>query len=226
MSFVGNAGNVVPAIKKDTTTQKVVKNASPQKEKEIFADKDFQYKEDAKESKNWLKAFIEWLTEKIFGKISTENAELTWQIVKWVMIGLFIAGIIFVLWKSNFRGLLRRDARKLTGATFTDIPEDIESVNIDTFIEEALRNGNYRLAVRWCFLKSLQLLNQQKLIDWRPAKTNIDYQYEIQRMDLRDDFSKLSYSFEYVWYGEMQAGESFFVKYKELANKFNKNLGV
>lgn len=210
----------------DTNTVSIVKNAGSDKEKEVFSDPDFKYKADAKESKNWLQAFIDWLSEKIFGKISAENAELTWKIVKWVMIALFIAGIIFVLWKSNFRGLLRRDAKKLTGASFTDLPEDIESVNIDTLIEEAVKNGNYRLAIRWCFLRSLQLLNQQKLIVWQPAKTNIDYQNELQKMELRDDFGKLSYVFDYVWYGEMNASEGFFQKYRSNTEKFNKSIRV
>ncbi len=201
-----------------------VKYPSAAKEKEIFSDKDFIYQADAKESKNWLEAFLDWLTKKIFGKISSENAELTWQIVKWTLIGLFIAGIIIILYKSNFRGLLRKDAKKLSGASFTDLPEDIESVNIDNLIEEALKNGNYRLAIRWCFLKSLQLLNQQKQIAWQPAKTNIDYQYELKNPGLRESFSRLSYVFDYVWYGEMTTNENTFLKYKSEIEKFNGNL--
>jgi len=211
-------------VRYDTSTAGNVKNATPGKEKEIFADKDFQYKTDAKESKNWLKAFLDWLTEKIFGKVSAENAVLTWEIVKWVMIGLFIFGIIFVIWKSKFRGLLRGDAKKLSGAAFTDLPEDIESVDTDNLINEALNNGNYRLAIRWCFLKITATLKRQKQITWQPSKTNIDYQYELKNSNLRESFSKLSYVFEYVWYGEMATNENTFSKYKSEIEKFNGTL--
>lgn len=218
----------VPQIKQDQvkydSSEVVVHNATPAKEKEVFADKDFIYHADAKESKNWLEAFLDWLTRKIFGKISVENAEVTWQIVKWTLIGLFIAGIIIVIWKSKFRGLMRGDAKKLSGASFTDLPEDIESVNIDKLIEEALKNGNYRLAIRWCFLRSLQMLNHQKHIAWQPAKTNIDYQYELKNPNMREGFSKLSYVFEYVWYGEMATNENTFTKYKTEIDKFNNSL--
>ncbi len=213
-------------VQYDTAKANAVKNASPQKEKEVFADKEFQYHEDVQESKNWLKAFLDWLTEKIFGKISVENAELTWGIVKWTLIGLFIAGIIFVIWKSKFRGLLRGDAKKLSGAAFTDLPEDIESVNIDTLISDALQSGNYRLAIRWCFLKSLQKLNELEQITWQPSKTNIDYQYELKNKSLSESFSKLSYVFEYVWYGEMTTNENTYAKYKTEIEKFNGNLHV
>lgn len=213
-----------PAVRYDSTAKAEVRNASAEKEKEIFSDKDFVYKADVKESKNWLKAFLEWLTEKLFGKLTAENANLTWQIVKWIMIGLFIAGIVLIIIRSNFRGLLRGAPKNLGGAAFTDIPEDIDSVNIDKLIDEALKNGNYRLAIRWCFLKSLQLLNARKQISWQPAKTNVDYQHELKNPGVRESFTQLSYVFEYVWYGEMTTNESTFTKYKNEIEKFNGNL--
>ncbi|HWY37885.1 MAG TPA: hypothetical protein VNY73_04960, partial [Bacteroidia bacterium] len=188
-------------VQYDTITVSSVKKASSQKEKEVFSDKDFAYHEDAKESKNWLRAFIDWLMENLFGKMSVESSARAWQIIKWTFIGLFIAGVIFIILRSKFRGLFRGDSKKLSGASFTDLPEDIESVNIDKLIEEALQNGNYRLAVRWCFLKALQSLNENKLITWRPSKTNIDYGHELQNVNLRQNFDKLSYVFEHVWYG-------------------------
>lgn len=201
-----------------------VRNANVEKEKEIFADDAYHYDAEAKESKNWLRAFWEWLTEKIFGRVTMENAELTWQIVKWTLISLFIAGIIIVIWKSKFRGMLRKGAISVGGASFSDLPEDIESVNLDKLIEEAMRAGNYRLAVRWCFLKSLQLLSQKKMIDWRPAKTNVDYQHELKAPELRERFDRLSHVFEYVWYGEMSTSEQGFAQYRSEVEKFNTSL--
>jgi hypothetical protein len=211
------------AVRYDTSST-AVRKASAEKEKEVFSDKDFIYHADAKESKNWFRAFIEWLTEQFFGKVSAQNVELTWQVVKWTAIGLFIGGIIFVLWKSKFRGLLRSDPKILAGASFADLPEDLESVNIERHIEDAIRNGNYRLAIRWCFLKSLQLLNQKKQIAWQPYKTNVDYEYELKNSDLRERFSKLSHVFEYVWYGELATNEATFNKYRGDVDKFNASI--
>jgi hypothetical protein len=92
---------------------------------------------------------------------------------------------------------------------------------MDDLIEEAIKNGNYRLAVRWCFLKSLQLLNQKQQIVWQPAKTNIDYHDELQNKNTRDNFGKLSHVFEYVWYGEMAANENLLRNYRSEIDKFN-----
>jgi hypothetical protein len=220
------AQNVRPALRVDTGAVAAMA-ATAEKEKEVFSDKDFQYKTDASESKNWLEAFWDWflsLIEEFFGKLSPTNAQLAWQIFKWTLIGLFIAGIVFVLWKSNFHGLLRGKPKSLAGAAFSDLPEDLESVNIDKLINDALAAGNYRLAIRWCFLKSLQLLNHRKHIVWQPSKTNIDYQHELKSAGLREEFRKLSYVFEYVWYGEMATNEGVFASYRKQADQFNGNL--
>jgi hypothetical protein len=222
---------VFPADKKDslmydTTTISSVKKASVVKEKEVFADKDFQYQEDAKESKSWIRAFFDWLLERIFGKMTPKGAETAWAIIKWVFIGVFIAGVIFFILRSKYRGLFKGDSKKLAGASFTDLPDDIESVNIDKLIEEALQSGNYRLAVRWCFLKALQKLNQSKQITWQPSKTNVDYEFELKDLNQRLSFNKLSYVFEYVWYGEIQTGEKLFSNYRSEIEKFNNSLNV
>jgi hypothetical protein len=222
---------VFPADKKDslmydTTTISSFKRASDAKEKEVFADKDFQYHEDAKESKSWIRVFFDWLLEHIFGKMTAKGAETAWTVIKWVFIGAFIAGVIFLILRSKFRGLFKGDSKKLSGASFTDLPDDIESVNIDKLVEEALQNRNYRLAVRWCFLKALQKLNQSKQITWQPSKTNVDYEFELKNLDRRMSFNKLSYVFEHVWYGEVQTGEKLFSNYRNEIEKFNSNLHV
>ena len=222
----GFSSEKIKVVQYDTAAISTEKKVSQQKEKEVFADKDFQYHEEAKESKNWFRAFFDWLMDKVVGKVGFENAELVWQIVKWTFIALFVAGVIFILLRSKFRGLLRGDSKKLSGASFTDLPEDIESVNLDKLIEKAILEGNYRLAVRWCFLKALQTLNQTKQITWQPAKTNIDYEHELQNLTLKQNFNKLSYVFEYVWYGEMQTGEKLFKDYRSEIEKFNSGLHV
>ena len=72
-----------------------------------------------------------------------------------------------------------------------------------------MHKGNYRLALRWCFLKSLQWLNKQDKITWQPAKTNIDYQQELNDKTLKDGFTGLSNVFEYVWYGDIILPKNF-----------------
>ncbi len=213
------------AIAYDTSKISTIKKASPQKEKEIFADKDFIYHKEAKASKGWWEAFLEWLSH-LFGKSVEKHPEVSYNIVKYILVALFIIGIIFVLWKSKFRSLLKGNAKIIAATSFIDLPENIEGINIDALIEEAMRVGNYRLAVRWCFLKSLQWLSSQNKIIWQPAKTNIDYQHELKDKNLKEEFVSLSRVFEYAWYGEINLTEKICIDYKNKVEIFISNSHV
>lgn len=215
-AFATDKKNIVVYDSSKITT---IKKASTDREKEIFADKDFIYHKEAKASKSWWERFIEWLLS-LLGKPVAKHPVTSYKIIKYIFIGLFIFGVIFTLWKSKFIGLLKGDTKKLSGASFADIPEDIEGINMDKLIDEALQKGNYRLALRWCFLKSLQWLNEQKKITWKPSKTNIDYHQELKDKTLKDNFSGLSKVFEYVWYGETAPTEKLCLDYKSRVEKF------
>lgn len=203
----------------DTSTNHSIKKASVEKEKEVFADKDFIYQKDAKESKSWWDAFLEWLL-RLLGKSIDKAPSSSYNILKYTFVTAFILGLIYILWKSKFIGLLTRDAKKLNDTAFTDLPENIEGLNIDVLITEAIQKQNYRLAVRWCFLKSLQWLNKQNKIEWKPAKTNVDYQQELNDKTLKTEFTTLSYVFEHVWYGETNCNEKLCADYKNKVEKF------
>lgn len=209
----------------DTSKAVSIKRVSAEKEKEIFSDKDFIYHKEAKAAKGWWETFIDWLLS-LLGKPVAKHPDLSYKLIKYIFIGLFIIGVIFVLWKSKFIGLLKGDTKKLQGASFSDIPEDIEGINIDALIDEALRDKNYRLALRWCFLKSLQWLNKQDKITWQPSKTNVDYQQELKDKQLKENFTGLSHVFEYVWYGEITPTEKLCLDYKNRVGTFISNTNV
>ena len=122
--------------------------------------------------------------------------------------------------------MLRGDAKKLQSASFADLPEDIEGIDMDALIEDAFGKGNYRLAIRWCFLKSLQWLNKQNKITWQPAKTNVDYQHELNEKTIKENFTDLSKVFEYVWYGEVTPTEKLCTDYKNQVDKFISSANV
>lgn len=212
----------------DTIKISSIKKVSPQIEKEIFSDKDFVYHKDAKATKSWWDAFMDLmrkLFEWLFGKTVAKHPETSYSIVKYIVCAFFVVAVIFLLWKSKFRSVLKGDS-KIAANPFADLPENIEGINIDTHIENAMKVGNYRLAIRWCFLKSLQWLNKQNKITWQTAKTNIDYQHELKDENLKEDFISLSSVFEYVWYGETIPTENSCIDYKNKVEKFISNPNV
>ena len=52
------------------------------------------------------------------------------------------------------------------------------------------------------YLKCLKVLANKKTIEWHFDKTNTDYLNEIKDSKLKVLFKRVSYIYDYVWYGE------------------------
>jgi len=88
--------------------------------------------------------------------------------------------------------------------------ENIHEIDFNKEIQEALKQGDYRKAVRLYYLLSLKLLSDKKLIDWQSHKTNREYIRELRATDLRMKLEEVTFMFELVWYGEVEMDQSVF----------------
>ncbi len=79
--------------------------------------------------------------------------------------------------------------------------QDIEAIDFDKLLNQALEKQDYRLALRTKFLKILKQLAQNDKIQWKPYKTNRDYVRELKDMEYKDQFRFVADAFEHIWYG-------------------------
>ena len=79
--------------------------------------------------------------------------------------------------------------------------EDITIIDPNELLSEALEKGNYRGAVRALFLRNLQYLDNNKLINWKSYKTNRDYLYELSSYAKKAEISWMINIYERIWYG-------------------------
>ena len=195
-------------------------------EQEVFAEVDLGFaKVNEHEDPNLLGRFLSWLMDLIFGHASYENQ----QKIQWgFLILLVLAGLGLAIWlfsRSEFGSFLKGNT-KGSGFNFSDIDEDISGIDFDGKIRKALEDRDYRLAVRWLYLKQLFLLNEKNKIAWQPYKTNMDYANELSAsVAIRQPFKDISRIYDYVWYGKYSIdGERFqkieteFLQFEKLAN--------
>ena len=83
--------------------------------------------------------------------------------------------------------------------------ESLDEINFEEEIAKAEQNGQLRLAVRLIYLQALKTLADRDFITVKKGKTNHDYLYEIGDTELRENFSSLSFIFDYTWYGHFDA---------------------
>lgn len=160
--------------------------------------------------------FMDWLSELIFGNNNHENIEFTRDLIIWAIIIFCVILVIWLLWRSDLSRLVRPES-KLTTFNFSELTDDLSTINFDKMIEEAEKNADLRTAVRWYYLKCLYLLEKGGHLLFQPAKTNIDYQYDLKKSDFLKEFMTVSRIYDYVWYGKFTIDQT---KYKELKEEF------
>jgi hypothetical protein len=118
-----------------------------------------------------------------------------------VIAGVVILLIYLIIKNISFDAKLRKT--KVTQEDFEIPVENIEEIDIELLLQQARREGNFRLAVRLYYLGLLKKLNETGMILWKKDKTNRDYLTELfQREYYFEEIKQLTLSYEQVWYGE------------------------
>jgi hypothetical protein len=165
---------------------------------------------------NWFNRFINWLLETFFGKTDPDSRDTFFKTLQWIIVIFGVGVVIWLLMRTEFM-LVLRGKPKETVFNFADIQEDIKGIDFNARIASAIRENNFRLAVRWYYLKQLNELNSKGLIQWQTYKTNIDYYKELKAQNHKNGFRNISGIYDYVWYGHYEISP---VSFTQLESQF------
>ncbi|MCW1963245.1 DUF4129 domain-containing protein [Chryseobacterium viscerum] len=159
----------------------------------------------------------------IFGETAlTKSAEFTTVLIRLfaiILVGFLLYFIIRYVMGKDGNFLFGKKNKKLD-INVQELHENIHEINFPESIAKFEMAGDYRSAVRYQFLFILKKLSDKKLINWNPEKTNKDYASELKALHLKNEFSNLSYIFDYVWYGEFSIEEQSYQKFKNQYQAF------
>jgi hypothetical protein len=192
---------------------------------------EFQYKEDIVNISWWgrfWRWFWNWLGH-LFSFGSKGNYtfwRIFWQIAQIAIVVLGIGALIFFIFKALGMNLLHIFRRKPSAAPipYSEFFEDINAINFDEEIENALAKANYRFAVRLLYLKCLKHLSDTGKIEWQIDKTNSAYIGELTDSRQQDAFRTLTRQFEYIWYGEFAIDKQIYSNIDSSFSYFNKQV--
>ena len=86
--------------------------------------------------------------------------------------------------------------------------EQLDNINFEVEIAKALSEKQWRFAIRLIYLNALKLMGDSGLLKVKKGKTNRDYLYEISGKEAEKDFERLSFIFDYTWYGHFDANDA------------------
>lgn len=189
-------------------------------------DEDFNYLDKASPGQSIWERFWLWvrgMLRKIFGSVNPTGLgnliELTIYIVIIAIIGFAVYRLTMIRMDQAFNRGNKSDSveAKISEENIHDLP-------FDDLIRNALNNHNYRLAIRLKYLQSLKLLADKEVIHWEPYKTNLEYRYEITSPAVQQAFDRISYYFDYAWYGEFAVEEHHFESVGEIYSQMKQGL--
>lgn len=189
-----------------------------------------------KKEYSWIKNIDSFLIDK--KKQAEKQTKITVQDNKGssFLDGLFNSGILqTILWMAAIALLLFIIYKLfLSNAVFgkrskkakIEVEQDEEDVTLsndyDSLLRKAYHAGEFKMAMRFLFLKTLQKLNDRELIRYSVDKTNSNYVKELPAAK-RNLFASLALYYEYIWYGNAAVSKETFdtieIKFNEFLNR-------
>jgi hypothetical protein len=138
--------------------------------------------------------------------------------------GILIAFFVFVIYRIIVvnKLFLFHTFRKAKLAAETEDAGDITATNLDEKIRQMISANDHRMAVRYMYLKALQLLSEKQWIRYHADGTNYEYVNQMNGRKLANEFGFLTRVYDYVWYGEFAiTGEQFDTVHKNFSHFYN-----
>ena len=150
---------------------------------------------------DWFTDRFNQIMQNLFGDISLGyTGEIIWYVLGF---GAIVAIIVYTLYRHP--ELLRWRSKKNAENDGYIVEEDnIYGIDFPSTIDQALKVGNYREAVRLVYLQTLRHLSDAGKIDWQPAKTPSQYLNEY----IGRPFHHLTTTFVRIRYGGYDADDS------------------
>ncbi|WP_419212184.1 hypothetical protein ACNR9Q_15760 [Maribacter sp. X9] len=169
-----------------------------------YSGEEFNYTTKTGESQNLLARFLNWIGKGLYSIFGIKLSPQILQLLEYLIYGLMALLAIYLLVKmftnERFNSLFTKKAKTLNDPILTE--QHIETIDINNLLNVALENEDYRSAIRYQFLLTLQWLSKKDCIQWHYDKTNSDYLNEITSRPLQAKFKKIAYLYDHIWYGE------------------------
>jgi hypothetical protein len=146
------------------------------------------------------------------------------KVVKYLFWLLAIGIVSFVIY-NYFKGSGGAfGSNKTSNANRYEVGELQPTIDNETALEQAIRNGNYTLAVRLLFINTLDKLGQKGAIELSTEKTNLQYATELKNKPYADAFAKLCLQYEFIWFGKFDVNKTQFENIQNQYQQFLKTI--
>jgi Domain of unknown function (DUF4129) len=180
--------------------------------REILARPEFQWEEQARQLPNWLGDLYDWLIN-LLDRIFFGTATLVYQgrdLIKVAAVLVFLFALFFI--SRSLSRSLAQEAELAAEEGAND--ETLTSKGALKRAETLSMQGDYRNAVRYLYLSSLLVLDEQGLMHYDRSRTNREYLRSVSsKPELAKPLRSVIDVFDRVWYGFENVDEQTYQSY-------------
>jgi hypothetical protein len=196
-----------------------LRKPSDEKIKKYLEDPDLNYLQNPDVDKNWIERIYDWINMQIQSLLRSKAYSVFIDYLVYIIMIAALLVIIIGLLKSDIRGFLYGNVEKKVSGISESI-EDINKINFGDLIAKAIEQKDYKLAVRYQYLKILLSLSKVGILDLREFKTSSQLVDELKdKNNFFEPFKNLTRVFENIWYGDHTIDPEM---YEELSDDFNR----
>lgn len=143
-----------------------------------------------------------------------------------ILLGLLVVYILVktIIVKRN----INLNKSKITIQELEEIEEDLAAADMESMLERALAQKEFRLAIRIRYLIILRDLDNLEWISFRKDKTNFYYILELGERPETQEFKVLTRIFESIWYSDQEFSEEELMRirarFASYSSKLNSNV--
>lgn len=141
----------------------------------------------------------------ILGRIL--NSSAFWWILVLIAAGIAVTGIYQLAKENSFNWWARKGKNSFITAGTVLLNE---KADYDAIILQYQEEGNYRMAVRYLYLRLIETLREKNEIQIRDSSTNAEIVRAFGNQTRADDFRFLARAYEFIFYGGFLPGRQLF----------------
>jgi hypothetical protein len=147
------------------------------------------------------------------------------RLFQWIIFILFTGVLLYGIYQlakeNNLRWLKRKGKQNDTETVANALDEVID---YDDLILKYQREENYRLAVRYLYLRLIRTIREKGEIQIRDSSTNTEIARAFATHPGSDDFRYLATAYEYIFYGDFIPQQDLFNRIKNRFENFQHTL--
>jgi hypothetical protein len=129
---------------------------------------------------------------------------------------LVIIGILLVYLFAKNTNFSRDKKVEDFSKILSEVEDNLPEADIETPLERAIKERNYKIATRLYYLLIIQKLAEKKEIVWSKEKTNREYTNELRRFFALADFRQVTLIYEKAWFGKELTTQDEFERFQPL----------